>query len=140
MEMWDHHWLQEDPKKEGSYKKYLAPWTLSKENKIKLFKFLANVKFLDGHAANLATYVDVETGKLHGLKMHDYHILLQNILLAGLRGIVSKEMYEATALLGRLFKELCAKTLRINVVKKLRDDIPEIFVSSRSSSHLLSSM
>ena len=126
MGMWDDHWLQKYPKKEGSYKKHPTPWTLSKENKIKLCKYLANVKFPDGHAANLATYVDVETGKLHGLKMHDYHILLQTILPAGLRGIVSKEMYEAIALLGRFFKDLCAKTLRIDVVKKLRDDIPEI--------------
>jgi hypothetical protein len=126
MEMWDDHWLQKDPKKKGSYKKYPAPWTLSKENKIKLCKYLANVKFPDGHAANLATYVDVETGKLHSLKTHDYPILLQTILPAGLRGIVSKEMYEAIALLGRFFKDLCAKTLRIDVVKQLKAVIPEI--------------
>jgi hypothetical protein len=55
MKMWKDHWLQEDPKKEGSCKKYPAPWTLSKENKINLCKYLANVKFPDGHAANLAT-------------------------------------------------------------------------------------
>ena len=58
--------------------------------------------------------------------MHDYHILLQTILPAGLRCNVSKDMYEAINLLGRFFAELCAKTLRIDVVKKLRDDIPEI--------------
>lgn len=127
LEMWKTHWLQEYKKEKGSYKKYPAPWTLiRKENKIKLCKFLANVKLSDGHVGNLTTYVDVQSGKLHGLKMHHYHILLQTILPVGVRGIVPKEVHEAIALLGRFFKELCAKTLRIDVVKPLGLDIPKI--------------
>ena len=70
--------------------------------------------------------MDVVTGKLHGLKMHDYHILLQTILPVGLRGIASQDMYEAIAKLGRFFKELCAKTLNVEVVEGLKKEIPVI--------------
>ena len=109
--------MKESVKKKGTLTKPPAPWTLRREGKIKLCKFLAGVKFPFGHAANLETYVDVVTGKLHGLKTHDYHILLQTILPVGLRGIASQDMYEAIAELGRFFKELCAKTLSIKVVE-----------------------
>ena len=74
--MWKDYWLKESVKKNGTLKKPPAPWTLTKEGKIKLCKFLAGVKFPFGQAANLETYVDVVSGKLHGLKIHDYHILL----------------------------------------------------------------
>jgi hypothetical protein len=47
--------------------------------------------------------VDTEAGKLHGMKTHDCHTLLQRILAAGLKGIAPKEMYNAIADLGRFF-------------------------------------
>ena len=126
LKMWKDQWLQESVKKKGTLTKPPAPWMLRREGKIKLCKFLAGVKFPVGHAANLETYVDVVTGKLHGLKTHDYHILLQTILPVGLRGIADKDMYEAIAELGRFFKELCAKTLNVEVVEGLKKEIPVI--------------
>ena len=62
LKMWKAHWLKESVKKKGVFKKLPATWTLKKEGKIKLYKFLAGVKFPYGHAANLETYVDVENG------------------------------------------------------------------------------
>ena len=67
--------------------------------------------------------MDIATGKVSGLKMHDCHMLLQRVLPAGLRGIVSKPMYEAIAELGRFFRELCAKTLRIEVLERMKVEI-----------------
>jgi hypothetical protein len=61
--------------------------------------------------------VDIPGGKVHGLKTHDCHILMQRVLPAGLRGIASKEMYETIAELGNFFRELCAKTLRAAVLR-----------------------
>ena len=58
-----------------------------------------------------------------GMKTHDCHILLQRVLPAGLRGIAGKDMYEAIAKLGRFFRELCAKTLRVDVLERLKVDI-----------------
>ena len=63
------------------------------------------------------------SGRISGLKTHDCHMLLQRVLPAGLRGIVPKPMYEAIAELGRFFRELCAKTLRIEVLERMKVEI-----------------
>ena len=47
----------------------------------------------------------------------------KGVLPAGLKGIASKEMYEAIAELGRFFRELCAKTLRVDVLNRLKVEI-----------------
>ena len=95
-----------------------APWTLEKENKVKLCTYFANATFLDGVAGNIARCVDITGGKVSGLKTHDCHILLQRVLPAGLKGVAStKQMYEAIAELGRFFRELCCTTLKVDVLE-----------------------
>jgi hypothetical protein len=115
-----NYWMKPEAK---GFRKEKAPWTLSKEGKIKLCKYLANTRFTDGFAGNLARCVDIQGGKVHGLKTHDCHILMQRVLPAGLRGIASKEMYEAVAELGNFFRELCAKTLRASVLRRMKVEI-----------------
>jgi hypothetical protein len=56
-------------------------------------------------------------GSMHGLKTHDYHILLQRILPAGLRGLVRKDVYEVFVELGRFFRQLCSKTLKVDALQ-----------------------
>jgi hypothetical protein len=114
------YWLDE---KKNSCTKPPAPWTLRKENKVKLCTYLYKCRFPDGYAANLSRCVDIVNGKVSGLKTHDCHILLQRVLAAGLRGIVPKEMYQAIAELGRFFRELCAKTLKVDVLHRLKVEI-----------------
>jgi hypothetical protein len=105
------------------YAKPHAPWTLTKEKRRKLCRYLANTRFPDGFAANLSRCVDVDGGKVHNLKTHDCHILLQRVLLAGLKGVAPREMYEAVAELGRFFRELCCKTLRIDLLERMKVEI-----------------
>jgi hypothetical protein len=100
-----------------------APWTLEKEKKKRLCRFLAKIRFPDGFCSYWERCVDTEAGKLHGMKTHDCHILLQRILAAGLKGIAPKEMYNAIADLGRFFRELCARTLRVKVLRRLKVEI-----------------
>jgi hypothetical protein len=70
--------------------------------------------------------VDLEKCKVHGLKTHDCHILLQQVIPAALRGLVRKDIYEAIAELGNFFRQLCSKTLRVDVLHRMKDDIPVI--------------
>jgi hypothetical protein len=59
------------------------------------------------------------------LKTHSCHIL-QRIIPVGLRGLVPKDVYEAITELGTFFRELCSRNLRIDVVKRLKEQIPMI--------------
>ena len=96
------------------------------DNRKKFHKFLNGVKFLDGYAANLAISISVDGTKIVGkLKTHTCHVLLQRIILVGLRGLVPKQVYEAVSELRNFFR-LCSRTLRKDVVEKLRKDIPVI--------------
>ena len=67
--------------------------------------------------------MDPVLGKVTGLNTHDCHILLQRVLPAWLRGLVPKPMYEAIAELGRFFRELCSKNLRIDVLERMKVEI-----------------
>ena len=57
-----------------------ASYTLSKAEKIKFCKMLSALKVLDGYCSNLRNCVSMEELKLYGLKSHDYHTLIQQIL------------------------------------------------------------
>ncbi|XP_066341633.1 uncharacterized protein [Miscanthus floridulus] len=104
-----------------------APYVLGKDQKIEFCKFLKGIKFPNGYAANLARYISEDGSKVQGkLKTHSCHILLQRIIPAGLRGLVRKDVYEAVAELGTFFRELCSRNLRIDVVKRLKEEIPLI--------------
>jgi hypothetical protein len=103
-----------------------AWYTMTKEEKIAFCEFIRAVKFPDGYAANLAKCVSADGCKLQGLKTHDCHILLQRVLPAGLRGMMHQDIYQAVAELGIFFRELCCKTLKMDVLQRLEADIPVI--------------
>ena len=54
----------------GKFKLPPALYTLGKEDKETLCKFLHGVKFPDGYAANIRRCVDINGSKLSGLKTH----------------------------------------------------------------------
>jgi len=104
-----------------------APYVLGKDQRVEFCKFLKGIKFPDGYAANLARYISEDGSRVVGkLKTHSCHILLQRIIPAGLRGLIRKDVYEAIAELGNFFRELCSRNLRIDVVKRLKTEIPLI--------------
>ena len=73
-------------------------------------------------------------------KAHDCHILLQRILLAGMRGFLDTDIYVAIAELGRFFRKLCCKTLNKDVLAEVKEEIPVILCKIEKKFPLLSSM
>jgi hypothetical protein len=112
----------------NSYRMPHARYTLPKEQKARFISFLQDVKFPDGYASNISRCLSGDGTKLHGLKTHDCHILLQRLLAAGLRGLVDQDIYEAVANLGKFFRELCSKTVNKDVLIEMRKEIPIILV------------
>jgi hypothetical protein len=56
---------------------------------------MKRLKFLDGYAAGLKRCVNVKAGKIHGLKSHDYHIIMERLLARMLRGYLDDDIWEA---------------------------------------------
>lgn len=57
-----------------------ASYTLTKDERKQFCAWLKSVRFPDGYAANISKNVNEIDGKISGLKTHDCHILLQQLL------------------------------------------------------------
>ena len=80
------------------------------------------MKFSDGCASNISRCASINDGKISGLKSHDCHVLLQQLLPISIRGYLKKEVSDALIELGHFFKQLCCKTLKVEV-EKMKSDI-----------------
>ena len=81
------------------------------------------MKFPDGYTSNLATHITSDGSNLQGLKTHDCRILLQRILPIAIRGIMPKDICDAVVALGNFFQNLCSKTLKVDVLHRMKAEI-----------------
>jgi hypothetical protein len=58
------------------------------------------------------------------MKSHDYHIWIERLLLAMVRGYVPEHVWLALAELSYFFRQLCAKELSRKVVEDLENMAP----------------
>ena len=110
--------LEED--EDNSVSMPAAWYSMEKEERVAFCVFLKSIRFPYGYASNLTRCISADGSKVQGLKTHDCHILLQRILPTGLRGLVHKDIYEAVVELGKFFRELCSRKLKVDVVKRLK--------------------
>ncbi len=61
-----------------------APHSVSKKEKETLCHVLFMLKVPNGYSSNLKSCINMEELKLHGMKEHDFHILMQQPLLVAL--------------------------------------------------------
>jgi hypothetical protein len=73
---------------------YLPPacYTLSRAEKRMMCETLHGLKVPDGYSSNLRNCVSLEDLKLYGLKSHDCHILMQQILPISIRAILPRQV------------------------------------------------
>ncbi|WCJ29244.1 hypothetical protein M5689_010890 [Euphorbia peplus] len=108
----------------GKWSWHAASYNLSLEEKCKVCKFLKTVKVPDGYSSNISRCVNLKGCKISGLKSHDSHILLEQLLPLAIRGIVPNDVYNAITELCIYFRELCSKVLRKDVLERLELQIP----------------
>ena len=80
--------------------------------------------FPDGYAVNLSRGVNLGTLRVNGMKSHDYHIWIERLLLAMVRGYVPKHVWLVLAELSYFFRQLCAKELSRAVIDDLEKVAP----------------
>lgn len=106
-------------------RKYLPPacFTLSKDEKRQFCQILANVKVPEGYSSNIRNYVSLEELKLVGLKSHDYHILMQNLLPVAIYSILPEHVRKAITRLCMFFNIICSKVVDVTKLNSLQADI-----------------
>ena len=70
--------------------------------------------------------VNLSTGKVTGLKSHDYHIWIERLMPVMLRGYLPEKIWRVLAELSHFFRTLCAKQICPKVIAKLQDTVPEL--------------
>lgn len=103
-----------------------APYTLSKKEKKVFCQRLYDLKLPDGYSSNISHCVSVEECKLLGLKSHDYHVLMQQLLSVSIRGLLPKGPRQVIFRLSSFFNELCQRVIDKRRMEKLEEDIVEI--------------
>ena len=83
-------------------------------------KFLKEVKVPYGYASNISWCINVNERKIFGLKSHDCHVLMQQLLPLAIRGVQHKNGCAAIVELCSFFKQLCSKVLKTD---QLENDI-----------------
>jgi len=101
-----------------------ADYRLKPEQKREVLEWFKTLMFPDGYAANLRRGVNLSTLRINGLKSHDYHIWIECLLLAMLRGYVPEHVWKTLAELSYFFRQLCAKELSHSVVAELEKIAP----------------
>jgi hypothetical protein len=57
------------------------------------------------------------------VKSHDYHIIIERLLLVMLRGYLDDDIWEVLAELSYFYRQLCAKEIKKDMMEKL-EEIP----------------
>ncbi|XP_073034332.1 uncharacterized protein [Primulina eburnea] len=116
------------PQEKGENKYHLpaAPYTLSKKEMNIFCSRLKKIKLPDGYSSNIGNCVSLEERKLIGLKSHDCHVLMQQLLSVALRNLLPKGPRNAIYLLGAFYNELCQRVLDRNRLEQLEENIAEI--------------
>ena len=104
----------------GLYEKLRAFFSLKLEQRD---DFLKSVKCLDGYTENISRLVNARNGRLYGLKSHNCHVLLQQILSIGLQGFAHKDISLVLFELDSIFQDLCLRTLKRSDLEKLKERI-----------------
>ncbi|WJX27492.1 hypothetical protein P8452_16304 [Trifolium repens] len=100
------------PQKIGN-KTYFPPacHTLSKNEKTSFCKCLQSIKVPHGYSSNVKRLVSLKDLKLIGLKSHDCHVLMQQLLPVAIRGILPDNVRKTITRLCLFFNAICCKAI-----------------------------
>ncbi|KAL0559400.1 hypothetical protein IC582_004009 [Cucumis melo] len=109
----------------GEKKIFISPacYTLTKKEKRFLLKSLSKMKVPRDYSSNVTNLVSIEKSKLNGLKSHDCHVLLQQLLPVAIRSVLPKHVRYAITRLCLFFNSICNKVIDVTQVEKLQEDI-----------------
>ncbi|XP_073153400.1 uncharacterized protein [Henckelia pumila] len=109
----------------GEKKSFLpaACYTLTKDEKRKILNSLCGMQLPTCYSSNVKNFVSMKDLKLVGLKSHDYHTLMQQLLPVAIRGVLPKHVRDSITRLCFFFNELCNKVMDPSKLDELQREI-----------------
>ena len=100
-----------------------APHTLSKAEKQLFCKRLFSLKMPDGYCSNISNCISLSECKIAGLKSHDCHVLMQQLLSVAIRGLLPKGPRIAIFRLCSFFNDICQRVIDRSKLESLEDEV-----------------
>ncbi|CAN0904463.1 hypothetical protein LINGRAHAP2_LOCUS23106, partial [Linum grandiflorum] len=102
-----------------------ASYTMSQAEKRRMLGVLKSVQVPDGYSSNVSRCVKIKERKLVGLKSHDCHVLMQDLLPIAVRGSLPDKVSKVIIDLCMYFKVICSKVLKVSHLEELETKIIE---------------
>ena len=111
--------------KEIGKRTYLPPacYTMCRQEKISFCVCLKSIKVPQGYSSNIKSLVSMQDLKLVGMKSHDCHVLMQQLLPVAIRGILPKNVRQTINRLCSFFSSICSKAIDPTKLDELQGEI-----------------
>ncbi|XP_062028678.1 uncharacterized protein LOC133744616 [Rosa rugosa] len=101
----------------------LASWNLLLEEKRAMCMSFFNMKGPYGISSNIRNLVSLDDLRLVGLKSHDCHMVMQQLLPIAIRSSLEKPVRFAIIRFCLFFKAICSKVIDVRKLKKMQEDL-----------------
>ena len=96
-----------------------SSYVLTKEEREVFVEQVRALRTPTHYVGQLKRRVNVD-GHMKGLKSHDYHVLMQQVLALCVRCIMEKEVRTSIIMLSRVFRRVCAKSIDPATIQEMR--------------------
>jgi hypothetical protein len=101
-----------------------ALFYLKPQQRKEVMWWMKGLKFPDGYTTGLRRFMNMTTRKLTGLKSHDYHIIMERLITIMFHDYLDDTVWMVLVELSYFYRQLCAKEIMIEMMKKLEKEIP----------------
>lgn len=98
-------------------------WIFTKSEFKNVVEVLQNIRTPSGFGSSFR--YNFNDKKIVGMKTHDYHNLLQYLLVVAVRGTLTKSICDMIFRLGRLFRWICSKTILKSEISAMAEEAAE---------------
>ena len=109
------------PDDNGKY--HLALFSLTRGTKKLFLKTLKTITVPDGYSSNISRCIDEKLNKISGLKSHNCHIIMEQLLPLAIRNLLPDHVTSVLVEFCSFFRILCGKTLNLPELQLLQDRI-----------------
>ena len=118
-----HLWLTAHPRRAGKMVKPRASYVMTDDEFEKFAKCIESLKTPSGYASDLGK--SIRKKNFGGLKSHDYHILMQQVMPLALRGLMQPGPRMAVMRMCKVFRRFCTKVYNPVDFPSLQADVAE---------------
>ena len=88
-----------------------------------MFKCLAGIKVSSGYCGKISRYLDTKKKRFSGMKSHDCHVMMTQLLPVALRGIMDTHVRETLTDLCHFFDAISRKSISVKQLHRLQEEI-----------------